>query len=370
MEKDFVKFRVRERKDGIKSIFLSYYYKGKRHEESLRLYIVPELTREDKRKNKETWAIAEQVRARRLVELKENVFKLKSETPEVYLLEFWREKIEQAESEGNRAQWTSAYKKIETFIKGKDILLTAVTTEFCEKYKAYLMQEATCDKYHIEVRKLKSNSQQSYFAKLKALLKDARRLKYIEEDPAEFIHSPKTEEVKRSYLTIEELRAIADAPCLTESVRVCFLFSCLTGLRRSDVLKLTWGEVSQMDGLTRLTFHQKKTNGLQYLDINEQAAELMGERKEAKEFVFPRLPCADTTNHIIRSWAAAAGITKYLTFHSGRHTFATLMLSLGTDLYTVSKLLGHRDISTTQIYAKVLDKNKQEAVKNIPKLDL
>lgn len=370
MEKDFVKFRLRERKDGVQAIFLSFYYQGKRHEESLRLYIVPENTREDKKKNKETWAIAETVRARRLVELKENIFKLKTDAPKVYLLEMWQTKIEQAESNGNRGQWSSSYKKMFEYLKGKDILLTSITTQFCEDYKAYLMKEATCESFKIETRKLKGNSQCAYFSKFKVLLKDAARRKYIEEDPSEFVHSPKLVEAERAYLTIEELHAMTEAPCLTESVRICFMFSCLTGLRRSDVLKLKWGEVSNMEGFTRLTFHQQKTSGLQYLDINEQAAELMGERKGAEEYVFPRLPEPDTTNHVIRTWAAAAGVNKHLTFHSGRHTFATLMLSLGTDLYTVSKLLGHRNINTTQIYAKVLDKNKQNAVKKIPKLNL
>lgn len=72
----------------------------------------------------------------------------------------------------------------------------------------------------------------------------------------------------------------------------------------------------------------------------------------------------------MRKWCDAAGITKKeLTFHCGRHTFAVLMLDLGTDLFTVSKLLGHKDIKTTQIYAKVLDKNKQKAVSLIPSLD-
>jgi site-specific recombinase XerD len=74
-------------------------------------------------------------------------------------------------------------------------------------------------------------------------------------------------------------------------------------------------------------------------------------------------------NTLLREWVKEAGITKYITFHCFRHTYATLQLSLGTDIYTVSKLLGHRELKTTQIYAKVIDKVKREAADKI-KLDI
>jgi site-specific recombinase XerD len=64
-----------------------------------------------------------------------------------------------------------------------------------------------------------------------------------------------------------------------------------------------------------------------------------------------------------------AGITKNITFHCFRHTFATLQLSKGTDIYTVSKMLGHRELKTTQIYAKIIDQTKRDAANKI-KLDL
>ena len=174
------------------------------------------------------------------------------------------------------------------------------------------------------------------------------------------------EESTRMYLTIEEVKKAAQTDCDSDLIKRAFLFSCLTGLRRSDILKLTWGEVQQQGDYTRIIFRQKKTKGQEYLDITPQAAEMLGSRGKASELVFKGIPCTSTTNNIIKIWIQRAGIDKEITFHCARHTFAVMMLDLGTDIYTVSKLLGHRELSTTQIYAKVLDKNKQAAVSRIP----
>jgi integrase len=368
MNKDFVKFRLRDRKDGVKSIFLSYYYRGKRHEESLRLYLIPELTKEDKKKNKETWKIAEIVKSRRLTEMQENKFSL-NKSKKIYLLELWQEKINKANSFGNKCTMKSAYRQMYTYLNGKDILLEEIDFKFVEGFVKFLNKGQTNFKYLSST--LKPNSQSLYFSKFRTIIKEAYRHKLINDDPCVFVKLPKVEEAERTYLTLEELNAVVDTPCPIENIKTCFLFSCLTGLRRSDIMNLTWDQVSNINGLTRLTFRQQKTKGLQYLDINEQAARLMGERKKKnKDYVFPRLPSHECTNNYIRNWAAAAGITKKLTFHSGRHTFATLMITLDTDLYTVSKLLGHSDIRTTQIYAKVLDRNRQDAIKKIPDLHI
>ena len=118
----------------------------------------------------------------------------------------------------------------------------------------------------------------------------------------------------------------------------------------------------------RIIFTQKKTCGLEYLDLAPEAVELMGQRGAPNEKVFEFFHTPSCTNDCLREWCMKAGITKHITFHCGRHTFATMMLDLGTDLYTVSKLLGHREIGTTEIYAKVMDKNKQAAVSAIPSI--
>ncbi len=127
---------------------------------------------------------------------------------------------------------------------------------------------------------------------------------------------------------------------------------------------------STKDGRTRLVFRQKKTGGQEYLDITPQAAQLIGTREAAagNSRVFGNIFAPPTTNTVLRKWTQRAGIGKHITFHCARHTFAVLMLTLDTDIYTVSKLLGHRELRTTQIYAKIVDRKKQQAVDNIPEI--
>ena len=98
------------------------------------------------------------------------------------------------------------------------------------------------------------------------------------------------------------------------------------------------------------------------LPISEEALSYCGKRKEGK--VFEDFACGMLTTPLKR-WLKQAGITKHITFHCFRHTFATLQLAMGTDLYTVSKMLTHRFISTTQIYADIMDNEKRKSANAI-----
>ena len=180
----------------------------------------------------------------------------------------------------------------------------------------------------------------------------------------------KNEETPRQYLTMEEVKKLVATDCKYPQLKRAFLFGCFTGLRKSDIMKLTWGEVQTFDGYTRLVFKQKKTGGQEYLDIPKVADEYIGERGDAKsiDLVFPLFKYSSETSLELRRWAMQAGITKDFTFHCSRHTFAVLLLNSGADIYTVSKLLGHHELQTTQIYAHVLDKKKQDAVTIISNL--
>lgn len=169
-------------------------------------------------------------------------------------------------------------------------------------------------------------------------------------------------EPEHVYLTIDEIQTMArDAK---KDWQKAFVFACLTGLRRSDVASLTWGQVSKHGEFWRITFRQKKTKKQEYMDISEHARSLMGEQKEsdAKVFVFNEV----NVGVKLKKWGAELGINKRLHFHASRHTFAVMMLGLGAEIYTVSKLLGHSNLATTQIYADIVDAKKRAAISLIP----
>lgn len=372
--KEPIRLRQRTLANGNISLFLDMYRDGKRSYEFLKLYLVPERTREDKEQNRQTMQLAQSIKAQRIVEMQNGEFGFKSKFAEDTLFfEFYRAMCEARhgeESNGNWGNWYSALKHLQRYEHNERITFAEITPAWVQGFKDYLETAAYTNDGHYAkdgiVRKLSRNSKVSYFNKLRACLNEAFEKRIIAYNPMRGIDNFKAEEGKRMYLTIDEVRKLAQTPCRSEEVKTAFLFSCLTGLRRSDIAKLTWGEVHHQSGFTRIIFRQKKTGGQEYLDITTQAAALMGERGADDERVFKWFNSPGSTNDIIRVWVANAGINKDITFHCGRHTFATMMLDLGADIYTVSKLLGHADISTTQIYAKVLDKKKQAAVAAIP----
>ncbi len=165
----------------------------------------------------------------------------------------------------------------------------------------------------------------------------------------------------RSYMTIEEVRALIATPVQDGRVKNAYLFSCFCGLRISDIVGLKWKNVFVDNGQYRLAVAMQKTKEPIYLPLSNEALKWMPERedKAADDHVFS-LPSEHQP--VSQAVSRAAGITKRFTFHTARHTFATMMLTLGADLYTVSKLLGHTSVRMTQVYAKIINQKKDEAV--------
>lgn len=371
--KEPVRLRKRTIKDGSQSLYLDIYINGKREYEYLHMYLVPEKTRAEREKNRETLSLAEAVRAKRVVQIRNHEYGFSDGYQEDRnFYDYFVSMVKQRkgeESTGNWGNWRSCLMHIERFDKNvRKRTFRDIDREWILAFKDYLDSTDSWKGavgYRKEQKPLARNSRMSYFSKLRCCINNAFEERIIRINPMVGIDGFKPEEGTRMYLTIDEVRRLAATECRDADTKRAFLFSCLTGLRRSDIERLTWADVHRQGDFTRIIFRQKKTRGQEYLDITTEAASLIGERGEPKELLF-RLHRPGYTNDVIRIWCALAGIDKDITFHCGRHTFATMMLTLGTDIYTVTKLLGQKKVTTTQIYAKVLDINKQEAIMKIP----
>ncbi|MDO4692606.1 MAG: site-specific integrase [Porphyromonadaceae bacterium] len=378
--KGIIKLRKREMATGNISLYLDIYLDGRRKYEYLKLYLVPERTKADREANKQTMILAEAILSKRTLELHngrygfEDAYKL-----DTNFLEYYRAMCEKRrgnkESIGNWGNWYSALMHLEEYCD-EHTTFREITPEWVYGFRDFLentyirRDKRKTIRTIVDRKKLSQSSKVSYFNKLKACLNQAMKDRIIYQNPSDGIEGFKPEEIERVYLTLEEVKAMSRAECAYPALKRAFLFSCLTGLRKSDIEKMRWSEVSTQGEYTRIIFKQKKTGGQEYLDISPQAVLHMGDRGEPEDLVFTGFRYSSYMIAELRMWAVRAGISKRITFHSGRHTFAVLMLDLGADIYTVQKLLGHKEIHTTQIYAKVLDKKKQEAVMMIPDINI
>ena len=266
-------------------------------------------------------------------------------------------------SDGNRGNWQSAFEHLNIYTGGT-CTFADVTPEFCQGFKEYLSRTKSIGRNH----RLSANTQLSYFAKLRAALKDAIKERLITADPCIAISNVRAEGSTRVYLTQAEVKKLYLTPCpALPALRIAALFSCLTGLRWSDIEKLTWSEIEETDqsDISLLKYRQKKTGRSEYLPISSQAREILGERQPQSERVFPNLKYSATNNTILKSWVLSAGILKNVTFHCFRHTYATLQLAGGTDIYVISGNLGHSQLKTTEIYTKITNEKKIESADKI-----
>ena len=287
--------------------------------------------------------------------------KQKAETNFILYFEKLAYKRNKNRSESILLSWLCVYDYLKKF-SGETLLFANLTESWCEDFKEFLL---TTKSRKSSEAILAQNSAVTYYSIFKAALKKAFVDGYLTTDLSAKTKGIKLLETRREFLTIEELNKLAETPCNNPTLKKAALFSALTGLRLSDVQKLTWKELVFDGSLYKINFTQKKTKGVEYMPISEQAFGICGERGESNALVFEKLPDSAWISSPLKHWVESAGINKKITFHCFRHTFATLQLSNGTDIYTVSKMLGHKDLKVTQIYAKIVDETKQKAANTI-----
>lgn len=257
--------------------------------------------------------------------------------------------------------WQRAVEFLKQFA-GNTLLFSQINNRMAEEFKLFLLSAPLGGN---KTGTLSQNTASTYFSIFKAALKQAFIDGYLTVDLSAKIKGIQDQESRREYLSIDELNTLAATPCERDVLKRAALFSALTGLRHCDIQKLRWQEINIDGNQAKLNFTQQKTKGVEYTPISEQALQLCGEPGTPEQCVFEDLPDPSWISRPLKQWVGAAGIKKKITFHCFRHTYATLQLSSGTDIYTVSKMLGHTNVKTTQIYAKVVDEKKDKAAQAI-----
>lgn len=175
------------------------------------------------------------IRAKRQIEIKNEEFGFKSdEKSNANFLDYFKKLTnDKYSSLGNYGNWESTYKHLKNYANPNDTF-KEITPEFAEGFKRFLENGAKTK----SEKQLSINSQHSYFNKFKASINKAYEDGLINTNPIIRVKAIKQEEPQREYLTIEELRKLYKTDCKNTVLKNAFLFSCLTGLRWSDVNKL------------------------------------------------------------------------------------------------------------------------------------
>ncbi|MVM34030.1 tyrosine-type recombinase/integrase [Spirosoma sp. HMF4905] len=362
-----MKVTLREKKisGGRKSLYLDFYPPIPNPETSqltrrefLGLYLFEKpRTEPDKLHNWETKELAARIVAQRQVAIQNGAFGfVKSRKTEVDFVSYVTAQVDayKGRSKGARNSWRAMAKRFEKFAGGK-LLTKHLTAEFCNRFRDSLMNEVS----------LAQNSKANYFQHFKTTLRRAVDDGTLTTDFLSKVKRIPIQEVQREFLGLEELTTLSRTDCDRPDLKQAALFSALTGLRFSDIAALTWQQVKHDETGYSLRFTTRKTQMPETLPITEQARQFLGDEGQPTARVFPRLNYSEMLNKKLAKWLDDTGITRPVTFHCFRHTFATLQLQQGTDIYTVSKLLGHKKLLTTQVYAKVVDSQKRTAVNRL-----
>ncbi|CAH1534158.1 Integrase [Vibrio rotiferianus] len=344
----------------------------KREHEVLDLFIYDKPKTPAQRKhNKEHLLLAETIKSKRLVEWQSQKHGFEDRTKRsASFIDYFQRQIEikeQTTSTSNHSIWLSARKHLLFYCGKHDLSFDELDKDWLDGFKYYLTNEAKTKSNE----PLSRNTQSSYFNKIRAAINEAHREGIIRDNPLSQVTSIKAKTTKRVYLTLDEVNALAQTECRYQVLKRAFLFSCATGMRWCDIHRLTWSEIETFNNHKRIIFDQVKLSqgdakSLQYLDLPKFAESLLGPVKAAHERVFKGLKYSSYMNVELLRWSLAAGISKHVTFHSGRHTFAVIQLSRGVDIYSVSRLLGHSELKTTEIYADIIEQRRMEAMLTFP----
>lgn len=257
--------------------------------------------------------------------------------------------------------WNRSIDYLKAFA-GSHLSFREIDEYFCEEYADFLLSAPAIGE---RSRSISHNTASTYFGRFRLAMKYAFKAKLLTQNLHDLVEPIAPNETSREFLFQEELQLLANTPCKHPILKAAALLSAVTGLRFSDIEVLSWLEIRGVSGHYFIQFRQEKTRSVEVLPISDIAVNLLGVKPANLDcLVFPGLTYSLVDNHL-QEWVEAAGLSKKITFHCFRHTFATLQLAAGTDILVVSKMLGHRRLETTLIYVKIVNRLKNEAANRI-----
>lgn len=350
-----VKVNYRKAKGGISNAFVSFPQNGERIRKRIPTYFIYDSPKSqlERDHNKKTKDNIELFKADLILKIQNDSLGLKQPKKKIkdFIVFFTKQTIIRKENNQNASAWASTLKHLKIYCPN-GILFSEMNTNWVESFKSYLIYRSN----------LKSASSNTYFNIVKHALFDAFRDKYIDSEIASNVSAPKVESAVRQYLTSDEILKLKNTECRNPLLKKAFIFSCMTGMSWADIKELDWENINYDESKGyQIIFHRKKTKKLQYHPISDEAFHWLEMSKGLKGKIFKDLKYNSWMNQTLEKWMFLADIKKDITFHNARHSYATLLLGKGADITEVSKLLGHRDLKTTQIYAKVQDDNLRKA---------
>jgi integrase len=254
-------------------------------------------------------------------------------------------------TEGHLKEFLNAHYRI------RDITFHQLDLSFIVDFERFARTRWSCG----------NNAALKHIERIRKVVKTAAINNWLIKDPFQGFKG-KQEKTHRTFLTNDELSAIQTKELHVERlrrIRDIFVFCCYTGLAHVDVANLTFGNiVVGIDGKKWIYTFRQKTNTKSNVPLLPVALEILkkyhSDNATAASSVLPVITNIKT-NAYLKEIATLCGIRKNLTFHMARHTFATTVtLTNGVPIETVSRMLGHTKITTTQIYAKVLESKVSE----------
>lgn len=343
-----VTLRKREYPSGKVSLYLDFYPAIKNpttgeesRREYLGIYIMKSPRTAQERKNNATkLKQAEVIRAKREISLINEQYGFLDKTKErADVLEYFNSILP-----GKDKKWLIVYEHFSKFAHGK-CTFANLDVDYCNRFREYLL---TAKRIKSKTLKISQNSAASYWSTFRAFLAIAHKEGYLKDNINDNLDKIEAKDTRREYLTMDELKRLYDTPCDFPVLRSASLFSCLTGLRISDILALKWEDIRDFpDGGKCVRICTEKTNTEATIPISKEALELCGTPDTGT--VFKGLD-RNMVNSRLKPWLKKAGIEKYITFHTLRHTYATLLHENGNSLHTIQNLMIHLHPGTTAQY--------------------